>query len=106
MAAPRSHSSLAALLNLPSELRECIAESMRRDAKAQCVRPTDPPADPSRVSMTAHLREVLVERGLLPQWRRHFEDSRNHFAPRQRPMEASIEDSVPIRVALSAAVPA
>lgn len=94
VATPHSHTlaALHALSTLPSELRACIDESMTRDARSLARSPHEAPIDPSRVSMTSHLREVLLERGMMPVWRRHFEESR--FAiltqPEARPELAPI----------------
>jgi hypothetical protein len=68
VAAVQSGSAILALLTLPAELRQAVTESMTRDA---LDRP-DQPIDPSRISMTAHLRSVLTERGLMGTWRRHL----------------------------------
>lgn len=55
---------------------------MMRDARSLSMSPHDVPTDRSRVSMTAHLREVLNERGMMSVWRRHFQESRLTEQPR------------------------
>lgn len=74
MAARYVDPALFALSTLPATLRDAVAESVRRDAE-QC-HAQGQPTDPTRVSMTAHLRSVLEERGLISQWRRHFCEAR------------------------------
>ncbi len=79
MAAQHADPALFALSTLPPILRDVVAESVRRDAEQRMC--DGQLVDPARVSMTAHLREVLEERGLASQWRRHFCEARSLRTP-------------------------
>jgi hypothetical protein len=92
VAAQHADPALFALSTLPPLLRDAVAESVRRDAE-QHLR-DGRPIDTARVSMTAHLREVLEERGLVSQWRRHFCEARSLRIPTIVANEIGVQPSI------------